>query len=149
MRKVTVGNSFQIQLARDLRSGRSRGSCIQMGLQLISSSIKSGIYDKNIKKQLSRIKSDADAHLTDEEIEVILTRILTDKADLNKLLAKSWCDQHSDIVLDMVRKYSRSTWEMGNQRHNKFDDENSQSNYHDTSFGNSVIFPCSDLQLIN
>ncbi|KAL1553741.1 hypothetical protein AAHA92_14374 [Salvia divinorum] len=82
------------------------------------------VVAENIKKQLSRIRRDADARLTDDEIEAISTRLPADKADLNKLFPKSWCDQHGEVVLDVVRKeFKEHMREMGNQRHNKIDDE--------------------------
>ncbi|XP_047944239.1 uncharacterized protein LOC125190868 [Salvia hispanica] len=87
------------------------------------------VVAENIKKQLSRIRRDTGAHLTDDEIEAISTRLPADKADLNKLFPKSWCDQHGEVVLDVVRKeFKEHMREMGNQRHNKIDDENSHPN---------------------
>ncbi|KAL0337582.1 UNVERIFIED_CONTAM: hypothetical protein Scaly_2033300 [Sesamum calycinum] len=95
----------------------------------------------NIKKELSRIRTelvakDPNVHLSDDEIEAISSRLPVDKADLEKFFSKSWCDQYSDIVLDVVRKeFKNHMKEMGNsrgkageKRNKPGDDENSPPN---------------------
>ncbi|KAK6151655.1 hypothetical protein DH2020_014290 [Rehmannia glutinosa] len=98
------------------------------------------VLGEKIKKELFRIQTELgaknpNAHLSDDQIDLISTRLPVDKADLEKFFPKSWCDQYGNIVLDVVRKeFKDHMREMGNSRgkavekHNTFDDENSHPN---------------------
>ncbi|PIN08650.1 hypothetical protein CDL12_18778 [Handroanthus impetiginosus] len=96
------------------------------------------VLGENIKKELFRIQAELTAknpevHLLDDHIEAISTRLPVDKEDLKKFFPKSWCDQYSDIVLDVVRKeFKKHMRETGKSRgkavetqHNTFAHENS------------------------
>ncbi|KAL3629649.1 hypothetical protein CASFOL_026871 [Castilleja foliolosa] len=92
------------------------------------------VLGEKIKKGLCRYPN---VHLSDDQIEVISTRLPVDKADLTKLFPKSWCDEYGDIVLDVVRKeFKEHMREMGQSRskavekpqNDVFDDENLHPN---------------------
>ncbi|KAL3824562.1 hypothetical protein ACJIZ3_020591 [Penstemon smallii] len=76
--------------------------------------------DNNIKKELSSIQTELsaknpNAHLSDDQIEAISTRLSVDHADLKKFFPKSRCDRHGDVVLDVVKKeFKDHVGEMGN-----------------------------------
>ncbi|KAG1327088.1 hypothetical protein COCNU_01G010220 [Cocos nucifera] len=80
------------------------------------------VLEENIKKELSRIQSESCARnpnlgFSDEQIDVISTRLPVDKEDLNNFFPRSWCDQYGDIVLDVVRKeFKDHVGEMENLR---------------------------------
>ncbi|KAI3754441.1 hypothetical protein L1987_54225 [Smallanthus sonchifolius] len=60
------------------------------------------VLGDKIKKELMKTKSEL--QLSDDQIEVISTRLPIDKADLIKFFPKKWCDQHGETVLEVVRK---------------------------------------------
>ncbi|KAL8265429.1 hypothetical protein R6Q59_023559 [Mikania micrantha] len=60
------------------------------------------VLGDKIKKELMKTKSEL--QLSDDQIEVISTRLPIDKSDLKKFFPKKWCDQHGEIVLEVVRK---------------------------------------------
>ncbi|XP_010913368.1 uncharacterized protein [Elaeis guineensis] len=80
------------------------------------------VLGENIKKELSRIQlelcaKDPNLSFSDEQIEVISTRLPVDKEDLNNFFPRSWCDRYGDIVLDVVRKeFKDHVGEMENLR---------------------------------
>ncbi|KAM0036942.1 hypothetical protein Hdeb2414_s0014g00432311 [Helianthus debilis subsp. tardiflorus] len=55
-----------------------------------------------IKQELMKTKSEL--QLSNDQIEVISTRLPIDKADLKKFFPKKWCDQYGETVLEVVRK---------------------------------------------
>ncbi|KAJ9551172.1 hypothetical protein OSB04_015217 [Centaurea solstitialis] len=60
------------------------------------------VLGDKIKNELMKTK--AELQLSDDQIEVISTRLPIDKADLKKFFAKKWCDQYGEIVLEVMRK---------------------------------------------
>nr|GEX53621.1 hypothetical protein [Tanacetum cinerariifolium] len=60
------------------------------------------VLGDKIRKELA--KSKAELQLSDDQIEVISTRLPIDKADLKKFFARKWCDQYGETVLEVVRK---------------------------------------------
>ncbi|KAL4564096.1 hypothetical protein LXL04_028148 [Taraxacum kok-saghyz] len=60
------------------------------------------VLGDRIKEELLKTKSEL--QLSDDQIEVISTRLPIDKADLKKFFAKKWCDQYGETVLEVVRK---------------------------------------------
>ncbi|KAI3496032.1 hypothetical protein L1887_38382 [Cichorium endivia] len=60
------------------------------------------VLGDKIKDELLKTKSEL--QLSDDQIEVISTRLPIDKADLKKFFPKKWCDQYGEIVLEIVRK---------------------------------------------
>ncbi|XP_057500024.1 uncharacterized protein LOC130784226 [Actinidia eriantha] len=67
------------------------------------------VLGDKIKKELSRIQTELNAknpnlQFSNDQIEVISTRLPVDKADLKNFFPKSWCDRYGDVVLDVVRK---------------------------------------------
>lgn len=67
------------------------------------------VLGEKIKKELSRIQTELNAknpsiEFSDDQIEVISTRLPVDKADLKNFFPKAWCDRYGDVVLDVVRK---------------------------------------------
>nr|XP_043629495.1 uncharacterized protein LOC122600797 [Erigeron canadensis] len=55
-----------------------------------------------IKEELMKTK--AELQLSDDQIQVISTRLPIDKADLKKFFPRKWCDQYGETVLEVVRK---------------------------------------------
>ncbi|KAL1822209.1 hypothetical protein ACET3Z_008987 [Daucus carota] len=67
------------------------------------------VLGDKIRKELLRIQKELgetnpNAQFTNDQIDVISTRLPVDKADLKKFFPKSWCDRYGDIVLNVVRK---------------------------------------------
>ncbi|KAK9076763.1 hypothetical protein SSX86_005097 [Deinandra increscens subsp. villosa] len=108
------------------------------------------VLGEKIKKELMKTKSEL--QLSDEQIEVISTRLPIDKADLKKFFPKKWCDQHGEFVLEVVRKefkdhvneiksMSNSAMkkepEIAEQKWTTFDDiyDDDDENYHPNLFG--------------
>ncbi|XP_076892430.1 uncharacterized protein LOC143544161 [Bidens hawaiensis] len=60
------------------------------------------VLGDKIKKELMKTKSEL--QLSDDQIEVISTRLPIDKTDLKKFFPKKWCDQYGETVLEVVRK---------------------------------------------
>ncbi|KAI3709341.1 hypothetical protein L2E82_39101 [Cichorium intybus] len=60
------------------------------------------VLGDKIKDELLKTKSEL--QLSDDQIEVISTRLPIDKADLKKFFPKKWCDQYGETVLEIVRK---------------------------------------------
>ncbi|XP_008802016.1 uncharacterized protein LOC103715981 [Phoenix dactylifera] len=80
------------------------------------------VLGENIKKELTLIQSELcsenpNISFSDEQIEVISTRLPVDREDLNNFFPRSWCDRYGDIVLDVVRKeFKDHVGEMENLR---------------------------------
>ncbi|KAL8127947.1 uncharacterized protein LOC141721832 [Apium graveolens] len=67
------------------------------------------VLGDKIRKELLRIQKELgttnpNAQLTNDQIEIISTRLPVDKADLKNFFPRSWCDRYGDVVLDVVRK---------------------------------------------
>ncbi|XP_019415478.1 PREDICTED: uncharacterized protein LOC109326976 isoform X2 [Lupinus angustifolius] len=67
------------------------------------------VFGDKIKKELSRIQtelrsSNPNLKFSNDQMEAISTKLPEDKAELKNYFPKSWCDQHGDGVLDVVKK---------------------------------------------
>ncbi|KAI4344229.1 hypothetical protein L6164_011479 [Bauhinia variegata] len=120
------------------------------------------VLGEKIKKELSRIQTELSStnpslNFSNDQMEVISTKLPVDKAELKNYFPKSWCDRYGDVVLDVVKKeFKEHVGEMENKRnisrekHNNSmrwttfeDDENFDPNHfhRDTSIRSSNINP--------
>ncbi|KAE9604546.1 hypothetical protein Lalb_Chr11g0072971 [Lupinus albus] len=128
-------------------------------------SIDDKVFGDKIKKELSRIQtelrsSNPNLKFSNDQMEAISTKLPEDKAELKNYFPKSWCEQHGDGVLDVVKKeFKNHVGEMENMRKDaEFlhensmgwttfeDDENLHPNLfvqQDNSLGSSSINPFS------
>ncbi|CAL0304908.1 unnamed protein product [Lupinus luteus] len=85
-------------------------------------SIDDKVFGDKIKKELSRIQtelrsSNPNLKFSNDQMEAISTKLPEDKAELKNYFPKSWCDQHGDGVLDVVKKeFKNHVGEMENVR---------------------------------
>ncbi|XP_071726818.1 uncharacterized protein [Rutidosis leptorrhynchoides] len=87
--------------------GHEEGPDTKIKRKLHTDSSSSGFFvDKvlgdKIKKELMKTKSEL--QLSDDQIDVVSTRLPIDKADLKKFFNKKWVDQYGETVLEVVRK---------------------------------------------
>uniref|UniRef100_A0A803N6T6 Uncharacterized protein n=2 Tax=Chenopodium quinoa TaxID=63459 RepID=A0A803N6T6_CHEQI len=110
------------------RSSNDGPDTKQIKRKLLSDSSSSGFYiDKvvgdNIRKELLRIQTELSStnpnfHFSNDEMDVISTKLPVDKSDLKQYFPKSWCERYGDVVLDVVKKeFKDHVGEMENMRH--------------------------------